>query len=115
MSDVIQLRAGAFGRVFAMKASSWLWLVRLVRPLGAAYRSVLGALHARDHAIVLSDLAHFCYANRTTATGETCCARAETEGRRQVWLRINAYLRLREQDVSVLHERARDIEGEFAE
>jgi hypothetical protein len=55
---------------------------------------------------VLLDLAHFCYADRTTNVAETCCGRAELEGRRQVWLRINGMLAL-------TPERIREMYREF--
>lgn len=44
--------------------------------------------------MVLSDLADFCCANRTTATSADPIQIALREGRRQVWLRIERALNL---------------------
>lgn len=68
--------------------------LKLFRPVGLSYRRVLGELRARDVEVVVADLAHFCYAVRTTAVSDLCCGRAELEGRRQVWLHLNQYLGL---------------------
>lgn len=56
-----------------------------------AYREALGARAAR---ICLADLHRFCHAQHTTHVVGDPYGSAQLEGRRQVWLRIEGYLRM---------------------
>ena len=78
------------------------WRVRLLGRVaqalfahGRAYRYVLrGALAD----VVLRDLNKFCFATRTTDS-ERVANRLVKEGRRQVWLRLQYFLRVKESQV----------------
>jgi len=61
------------------------------------YRSVFNQ-ERRDAALVLEDLAEFCRANEPTFHPDPR-THALLEGRREVWLRIQTYARLTEDDV----------------
>ncbi len=74
-----------------------------------AYRDLFDA-ESRSASHVLSDLARFCRATKTTA-GDNSHASAQLEGRRQVWLRINYYLHLAEKDLDQLAQQAAKDEG----
>lgn len=64
-----------------------------------------GALSAAC-AIVLADLAKFCHAQDTTHVVGDAHGSAQLEGRRQVWLRIQSYLGLTDEQVNRLNEQA---------
>jgi len=57
-------------------------------------------------AIVLADLAKFCHAQDTTHVVGDSHGSAQLEGRRQVWLRIQSYLGLTDEQITRLNEQA---------
>ena len=57
-------------------------------------------------AIVLADLAKFCHAQDTTHVVGDSHGSAQLEGRRQVWLRIQSYLGLTDEQINRLNEQA---------
>jgi hypothetical protein len=59
-----------------------------------AYKMVFGSEEAR---IVLDDLRHFCFMDRTTYQPGDINAICFAEGRREVFLRIEEHLRLTEE------------------
>lgn len=67
--------------------------------LGAAYRRVFSG---PDADLVLGDLIAFCHAADTTHVPGDPVGSALLEGRRQVWLRIQARLRIDEATVDRL-------------
>lgn len=76
--------------------------------LSEAYKDVFERPGGASMRIVLLDLSDFCYAHRTTNIAETCCGRAELEGRRQVWLRMQGMLELTPERIREIH---REFEG----
>lgn len=67
--------------------------IRFLRPKQLAYRTTFQGSGADT---VLRDLSHFCFA----------CAPTSSErelGRRDVWLHIQQFLRMKEEDLAVLH------------
>lgn len=82
-----------------------LW--RVLRRRRSAYREVFGAGgHTRSQAIVLADLARWCSAQKTTYVAGDPDGAKYLEGRRQVWIRIQGYLRLTEEEIDALAEQA---------
>lgn len=76
-----------------------------------AYRRAFWST-GRDGEVVLADLARFCHATATTHVPGDPCGTAQLEGRRQVWLRIQEYLRLQDGELEELRRRAAHEEGE---
>ena len=70
---------------------------------GQAYRDTFQGELAEE---VLQDLERFCHANATTHVEGDSHGTAQLEGRRQVWLRIQGYRQLSDQQVSELAEQA---------
>lgn len=66
-----------------------------------AYRATFNTLEGRK---VLSDLRRFCRANQPTADINNVQATYVLEGRREVWLRLQAHLNLTDEDVFTLIE-----------
>lgn len=77
------------------------WIAALILPNEAAYAEAFRSVHTR---IVLADLRRFCRATRPTFVPGDTHASAFSEGRREVWLRINSYLYLDEVDIYGLEE-----------
>lgn len=102
----VQRRAAAYKQVYRARRARRLarWLRRLPSVRAWAYRRMLGGEDLSTQ-IVLADQAHFCYAARTTHDSDSCCGRAEREGRRQVWLRINYNLHLGPADIDAMYRR----------
>ena len=73
-----------------------------------SYHSVFAGPAAK---IVLNDMARFCHAQKTTHVEGDPCGTAQLEGRRQVWLRVQEYLRLTESDLNSIAEYAELTEG----
>lgn len=57
-------------------------------------------------AIVLADLAKFCHAQDTVHVPGDPVSTGTLEGRRQVWLRIQSYLGLTDEQINRLNEQA---------
>lgn len=55
---------------------------------------------------VLADLEKFCHANTTTHVAGDSHGTAQLEGRRQVWLRIQGYMSLSDNDIGEIVETA---------
>jgi len=70
---------------------------------GQVYRDTFQGELAEE---VLQDLERFCHANATTHVEGDSHGTAQLEGRRQVWLRIQGYRQLSDQQVSELAEQA---------
>lgn len=70
-----------------------------------AYQFTLGNKNDQAAQAVLADLAQFCRASASTfaATEREHCLR---EGRREVWLRIQKYLNLSDEEIQRLEDRA---------
>ncbi len=68
-----------------------------------AYRQAFTGPRGR---VVLADLERFCHARTTTHVVGDTHGSAQLEGRRQVWLRIQAMLRLDEEDIEVIAREA---------
>ena len=68
----------------------------------------------RDDAgkVVLADLERFCHARKTIHVEGDTHGTAQLEGRRQVWLRVQAFLGLSEDDIDALQRRAQLLEGD---
>lgn len=62
----------------------------------SAYRQIFTGEGAPK--IVMADLARFCFANKTTFH-PNARMEGQLEGRREVWLRINAIMNLSEEDL----------------
>lgn len=62
-----------------------------------------GNATARDVEIVLADLRDYCRADRATWDREPHVA-ARLDGRRDVWLRLNGFLRLTDEQIAKLVE-----------
>ena len=69
----------------------------LLRERKLAYEHVFGK-DTEDVKAVLQDLADFCHANKTTFNKDSTAA-CNLDGRREVWLRIQKYLRTDLQDL----------------
>lgn len=68
----------------------------------AAYRRVF-SLNSPDARIVLKDLARFCRAHESTGHADSNVS-ARLDGRREVWLRIQAHLQLSDDELWNLHK-----------
>ena len=78
-------------------------LPEIIRHRHRAYKRTF---EGREAALVLADLARFCHAQATTHVVNDTHGSAQLEGRRQVWLRIQGYLRLDEAALNQLIEEA---------
>ena len=68
---------------------------------GQAYKR---CFDGEDAESVLSDLERFCHANTTTHVDGDSHGTSQLEGRRQVWLRIQGYRNLSDQQVGEIVE-----------
>lgn len=73
----------------------------LVRPRSQAYKKTFAGPFGEK---VLADLRRFCKATVPTADPDNVYATYIAEGRREVWLRIQAHLNLTDEDVFDLIE-----------
>lgn len=73
-----------------------------IRKLSAAYKAVFGQPEA---VMVINDLAKFCGAEKSAFRTDTH-EMARMEGRREVWLRLQAQLNLSEKDIFDLLRRS---------
>lgn len=78
--------------------------------LGTAYRETFDS-SKRWPRVVLVDLAHYCFANRTTHTGMGARGVGELEGRRQVWLRLQQFKHMTEEEIRELSRQVSVGEG----
>lgn len=62
-----------------------------------------GKVH-RAGGVILNDLREFCHADKPTIFHQDATVMARREGRREVWVRIQNYLNLDEEDVRNLME-----------
>lgn len=88
-------------------------IARILRRRGAYRRVFLtGTSPNQDQEAVLSDLAKFCRANEPTVSVSNGSidtnAMLLAEGRREVWLRIQAHLKLNDDDINRLRDRIND-------
>lgn len=67
----------------------------------AAYHKTFNSEHGKQ---VLADLIPFCRANTPTANIHNVNATYLAEGRREVWLRIQSYLNLSDEDISKMEK-----------
>ncbi len=72
-----------------------------------AYRRVFDAENSSDARVVLTDLARFCRADKSTAHPEPAMA-ARLDGRREVWLRIQEHLHLTTAELYRLYNGQKD-------
>jgi len=81
----------------------------------AHYRDVfdrrVGEERTASCAVVLADLARFCHAADTTHVVGDSHGSAQLEGRRQVWLRIQGFLCMTDEQLARLNEQA--LRGEI--
>lgn len=74
-----------------------------------AYKQTFDGTNAKK---ILEDLERFCHANSTTHVEGDSHGTAQLEGRRQVWLRIQGYLNLRDSQVGEYVSQAETEETE---
>lgn len=73
-----------------------------VRRRKMAYQRALD--NENDGKVILEDLKNFCYANKPTFSIDDPTGRIQAyrEGRREVWLRIQAHLNLTDTEIEML-------------
>lgn len=81
----------------------WAFGRQFLRNRRLAYLRVFNTEN-RDVQVVLSDLASFCRADRTTVVPGDPVATAVLEGRREAWLRVNQHLHLSEETLWQLYD-----------
>jgi len=75
--------------------------IDILKRKSQAYQQTFSSPHAQK---VLADLRKFCFADKTTFVPNDPYASAFSEGRREVFLRINAFINLTEKEINSLKE-----------